>query len=322
MSMSSSDSEPGGAAEATRAASVGGLLRSATLSLREAGSESPRLDAELLLGHVLGVGRATLLAEPESPVGGDHRAAFEALVERRATGEPVAYIRGLKEFYGLALAVDGRALIPRPETELLVELAVERLGWLLTAAPRPVGSRPLLVWDVGTGSGAICVAVAVECRRRGYATDVRLRASDASADALALATENAVAHSVADVIQFAIADLTRLDDGERAEPADLLAANLPYIPSDVVPTLPVAASFEPRQALDGGTDGLAVIRRLLAELPSAVAEGGVALIEIGAGQEQLLRDAVTAPLPGWQLAIHADMAGNPRVAELRQPGTR
>ena len=321
--MSSSDSEPGGAADATPATpSVGSLLRGATLSLREAGSESPRLDAELLLGHVLGVGRATLLAEPESPVGGDHRAAFESLVERRATGEPVAYIRGLKEFYGLALAADGRALIPRPETEVLVELAVERLGWLLTAAPRPAGSRPLLVWDVGTGSGAICVAVAAECRRRGYATDVRLRASDVSADALALATENAVAHGVADVIQFAIADLTRLEDDDRVEPADVLVANLPYIPRDVVPTLPVAASFEPRQALDGGPDGLAVIRRLLAELPSAVAEGGVALIEIGSGQEQLLRDAAADSLPGWQLAMHADLAGNPRVAELQQPGAR
>lgn len=321
--MSSSDSELGGTAEATPATpSVGGLLRSATLSLRDAGSESPRLDAELLLGHVLGVGRATLLAEPESRVGGDHMAAFEALVERRATGEPVAYIRGLKEFYGLALAVDERAMIPRPETEVLVELAVERLGWLLTTAPRPAGSRPLLVWDVGTGSGAICVAIAVECRRRGYAADVRLRASDASAEALALATENAVAHGVADMIQFAIADLARLEGGDRAEPADLLAANLPYIPSDLIPTLPVAASFEPRQALDGGADGLAVIRRLLAELPSAVANGGAALIEMGAGQEELLRDAVTALLPGWQLAIYADLAGNPRVAELRQPAAQ
>ena len=220
---------------------IGELLRSATAQLRESGSETSRLDAELLLGHVLRVDRATLLASPEVRVSTPQGARSE-FVERRAKGEPVAYIRGLKEFYGLVLTVDARALIPRPETELLVDLAVDRLRHMLTERPRPVNAAPLLVWDVGTGSGAIAVAVAAECRRRGYGADVRFRATDVSVDALALATENAVVHGVADVIDFAIADLTDLPD---AKPADLLLANLPYIPTRVVPTLPVAASYEP-----------------------------------------------------------------------------
>lgn len=317
--MSSSGSSNSGAGGSPLGTSVGTLLRDATQRLRDAGSESPRLDAELLLGHVLGIGRATLLAGPEAPVGSGQQETFAAFVGRRAQGEPVAYIRGLKEFFGIALAVDRRALIPRPETELLVGLALERLGWLLTAAPRPAGSPPLLIWDVGTGSGAISVAIAVESRRRGYSADVRLRASDASAEALALAVENAVAHGVADMIDFTPADLTRVEGIDQPEPADLLLANLPYVPSDTVPRLPVAASFEPSGALDGGPDGLDIVRRLLDELPGSLRRGGAALIEFGADQEAPLREAVAAALPGWFLAIHADLSNRPRVAELRFP---
>lgn len=295
------------------ASSVADLLRAGSQALEAAGSETPRLDAELLLGHVLGVGRATLLAEGQSGVSEAQRAAFDELVARRASGVPVAYLRGLKEFYGLALSVDERALIPRPETETLVGLALDRIAARLTDAPRPVDGQPLLVWDVGTGSGTICVALAVECRRRGYSRDVAFRATDISAAALALATENAVAHGVADSIKFANADLADLPD---AAPADLLVANLPYIPSDVVPTLPIAASFEPRVALDGGADGLAIIRRLLAQLPRALADDGVALLEIGADQAQALDAEAAVVLPGWMPTIHDDLAGRPRVAEL------
>ncbi|MEP7378218.1 MAG: peptide chain release factor N(5)-glutamine methyltransferase [Chloroflexota bacterium] len=293
--------------------SVADLLRAGSQTLDAAGSETPRLDAELLLGHVLGVGRATLLAEGDSDVSQGQRAAFANLLARRASGVPVAYLRGLKEFYGLALSVDERALIPRPETETLVGLALDRIAARLTDAPRPADARPLRVWDVGTGSGAICVALAVECRRRGYAGDVAFRASDLSTDARALAIENAVAHGVADAIEFAQADLT---DIPGADQADLLVANLPYIPTDVVPTLPIAASFEPRVALDGGADGLAIVRRLLAQLPAALADDGLALLEIGADQGDPLGAAVAALLPDWMLTIHDDLAGRPRVAEL------
>lgn len=281
--------------------------------MRASGSESARLDAELLLGHVLRADRTTLLAAPEAPVGSDHAAAFRALLERRATGEPVAYIRGLKEFYGLVLSVDSRALIPRPETELLVELGLDRLRGMLTATHRPLDAPPLLAWDVATGSGAVCVALAAESRRRGYAADVRFLATDVSADALALSTENAVAHGVADLIEFAVADLADLPDSPRA---DLLLANLPYVPSVDIPRLPVAARFEPVLALDGGPDGLDLVRRLVGDLDSTLTPLGIALLEIGAGQADAVRAFAAKSLHGWGVTIHDDLAGVPRVAEL------
>jgi HemK-like putative methylase len=143
--------------------------------------------------------------------------------------------------------------------------------------------------------------------------DVVFRATDVSVDALAVATVNAVSHGVADRIEFAVADLTEL-----AAPAlaDLIVANLPYVPSGSVPALPVAASFEPVRALDGGADGLDVVRRLLAQLDRTLTEDGIALLEIGAGQAQPLSEAVTAALPAWRLAFHADLSGVQRVAEL------
>jgi release factor glutamine methyltransferase len=294
---------------------VGTLLREAGQKLTEAGSETPRLDAELLLGHVLGVGRATLLAEPESQVSQAQSAVFAGLIERRARGEPVAYLRGLKEFYGLALSVDERALIPRPETETVVERALALIAERLTSSPRPADAQPLLVWDVGTGSGAIPVALAVECRRRGYGRDVAFRATDVSADALALATENAVAHGVADRIAFAVADLADLPD---AEPVDILTANLPYIRSDDLPQLPIAASYEPTVSLDGGVDGLTLVRQMVAQLPGVVVPGGVALLEIGSDQADAL--AALAPT-GWEVSVHDDLAAWPRVIELTRPAS-
>lgn len=310
--MSSSASSRDATERPAGRVTVGELLREAGARLTKSGSESPRLDAELLLGHVLGVGRQTVLAGLELPLNLALTASFDILIERRAKGEPVSYIRGLKEFYGLALSVDERALIPRPETEALVELALVRIGTALTAGPRQAGADELLVWDVGTGSGAIVVALAAECRRRGYGGDVRFLATDISADALALATENAVVHGVADTVTFAHADLTGLPIAD-LKPADLLVANLPYIPSAVVPELPVAASFEPRVALDGGVDGLEIVRRLVDQLPAALAEGGTALLEIGSDQA----DAVTLLAPaGWSAVIHDDLSGRPRVAEF------
>jgi release factor glutamine methyltransferase len=294
------------------ALTVGELLRDAAGRLTESGSDTARLDAEVLLGHVLHVDRATLLAGPEAGVGPEAAREFAELVERRASGEPVSYIRGIKEFYGLALTVDPRALIPRPETETLVDLALTRIAQLLTSAPR-AADQPLLVWDVGTGSGAIAVSVAVECRKRGYARDVRIRASDSSREALSLAVENAVVHGVADAIEFATADLT---EGADLQPVNLLLANLPYIPSDVVPTLPVAASYEPATALDGGTDGLRVIAGLIDQLPQALREHGVALLEIGADQGERSQAFVSGLGEGWQSVVHDDLAGRPRVLEI------
>ncbi|MDQ3492724.1 MAG: peptide chain release factor N(5)-glutamine methyltransferase [Chloroflexota bacterium] len=295
---------------------VGGLLRSATVRLRAAGSETARLDAELLLGHALDVQRTTILAHPEVVVGEDRRTDFEALIERRSVGEPVAYLRGIKEFFGLALSVDRRALIPRPETERLVELALEHVRAVLTGAPRGEDAAALRAWDVGTGSGAIAVALAVDLRRRGYGEAVTIMATDHFPEALALAMENAVSHGVADAIEFAVGDLLEVP-GAPTLP-DLVVANLPYIPSADLSALPVAASFEPVHALDGGADGLVLIRRLLAQLPSTLAPSGSALLEIGAAQGEAALAAAAEALPGWPASIELDLGGRPRVLGVRR----
>jgi release factor glutamine methyltransferase len=296
-------------------ATVEQLLRQGVERLRAAGSESARLDAELLLANAIGLDRTAIVAYPEVPVGADAAAHYEAALARRERGEPVAYIRGIKEFHGLAYAVDDRALIPRPETELLVDLALAELVRRLTGAPRPPGTPPIAVADVGTGSGAIAVALAVALRRRNAAGEVRFFATDVSEDALQLAKENAVGHGVADVMRFAVADLL---PPVLPGPFDLILANLPYIPSDQVPGLPVAASFEPRLALDGGTDGLDVIRALLERLPEAVAPGGVALLEIGSDQDGAGLGLAAAAVPDWTASVEADLSGRPRVLRLER----
>jgi len=299
-----------------RGATVGELLRDAVKRLTDSGSETPRLDAEVLLGHVLHVDRATLLTGPEASVGPEHADEFRTLIARRATGEPVAYIRGMKEFYGLVFSVDSRVLIPRPETETLVDLALMRIATTLTSAPRS-RDQPLVVWDVGTGSGAIAVTLAVESRRRGYAGDVRISASDASRDVLALAVENAVVHGVADAIDFMTADLT---DGDSETAVEVLVANLPYIATEDIPTLPAAASFEPKAALDGGPDGLDLVRRLIEQLPAALRADGVALLEIGSDQGAPALEAAQALGEGWQSVVHNDLGGRPRVLEIGRSG--
>ncbi len=302
---------------------IGELLSGAIERLRASGSESARLDAELLLAHALGVERTTILAHPEGAVGPEAAERLHEFVERRAAGEPVAYIRGLKEFHGVAFAVDARALIPRPETELLVDLALGAIGERLARAPRPPGTPPLTVADVGTGSGAIAVALAVALRRRGMLGEVEIVGSDASDSAADLARENAVAQAVGDRVAVVAADLLP-PSGRPAgllvvpDQFDVVCANLPYIPSAVVPGLPVAASFEPRDALDGGADGLDVIRRLLAVLPERVAAAGVALLEIGDDQGPALRAAAAEHLPGWAVRLEPDLAGRPRVAVLER----
>src|SRR3954447_13658213 len=166
---------------------TGALLREGADLLASAGSETPRLDAELLLGHAVGVGRTAVLAHPEAPVGADAARRYRADVERRATGEPVAYLRGIKEFYGLAFEADARALIPRPETERLVELAEAEVMRRLGADARDVASAPLRIVDVGTGSGAIAVALAVALRKGRALEALDIVATDISPDALGLA---------------------------------------------------------------------------------------------------------------------------------------
>jgi release factor glutamine methyltransferase len=302
-------------------ATVGGLLEDALARLRSAGSESARLDAEVLLAFALGTDRTALAAHPEHPVEAPVVEQYEAVVRRREAGEPVAYIRGIKEFFGLAFAVDARALIPRPETERLVELAVAETLTRLTTGIAGRNGEPVRIVDVGTGSGAVAIAVAVELRRRRVVPgeDVMIVATDTSPEALELARENAVGHAVADVIPFVEADL--LPPRVAGAPSfDLVLANLPYVRSDVVPTLPIAASFEPVAALDGGPDGLAAIRRLLERLPDALVDDGTALLEIGADQGDAAPAATAEILPGWTATVEADLAGLPRVLRVARVG--
>ncbi len=293
------------------------LLRDAGEQLTASGSPSPRLDAELLLGSAIGADRTAILAHPDAPVGADAETAFRASLARRVAGEPVAYIRGFKEFHGLAFSVDRRALIPRPETERLVDLAVATVMSRLAAGARPAGTPPLRIADIGTGSGAIAIALIAALRARGAAADVTVLATDVSPEALDLARENAAAHAVADHLSFEAADL--LPDG--VDRFDLVLANLPYVRRDVVPGLPVAASFEPVIALDGGADGLEVIGALLDRLSQALVPDGVALLEIGADQADAISALVGERLPGWRCAVEMDLAGLPRVARVEPPSS-
>ncbi len=297
------------------AENAGALLREGVERLRIAGSETARLDAELLLADAIGIGRTVIVAHVGASVAPDAVARYRTAIDRRAAGEPVAYIRGIKEFYGLTFAVDRRALIPRPETERLVELAVGEVR--RRTAARSAGDARLPIADVGTGSGAVVVALAVSLGRLGLLEGIELLALDVSDDALALARENAVRHELAGAIGFERADLLDRGAGPGGDrPFDLVLANLPYVRHDVLPELPIATSFEPVLALDGGADGLSVIERLLAQLPAALADDGLALLEIGSDQREAIVARCGQVLPGWRCVVELDLAGLPRVARI------
>jgi len=228
--------------------------------LRSAGSSSPRLDAELLLGHALGWSRTTLLAHPERDVDAGVAARFWALVARRAEAEPMAYVLGLREFYGREFRVDRRALIPRPETELLVDL-----GLAAVARLRALHVAPSIV-EVGTGSGAVAICVALE-------TGVTVCATDVALDALALARENAAALGAE--VRFIQADLLAPLRG----PIHVVLANLPYVPT--ARDLPrEVRDYEPHVAIFGGLRGTELIERLLRQAYDVLAPGGELCVEL------------------------------------------
>ena len=285
--------------------------------LRRLGFETPRLDTELLLAHAIGVERTAVVAHGDAPVGQDAETAFRAFLARRGAGEPVAYIRGIKEFHGIALTVDARALIPRPETEHVVDLVLAEVMARLTAQDRADAAGPVRVVDVGTGSGAIAIALAVGLRKRRVpAEEVEIVAVDVAPDALDLARENAVGHAVGDRVAFESADL--LPASSAARPWDVVAANLPYVRSDAMASLPTPTTFEPAQALDGGADGLSVIALLLDALPDGLAAEGATFLEIGADQGEAIVALAGERLPGWSCTVETDLAGLPRTAVLRR----
>ncbi len=278
---------------------VAGALAWARAALSEAAASEP-LDAPLLLAHVLGCERAALLAHPQRVLTPAQSAAFRDMVERRADGLPVAYLTGERAFYDLTLIVTPDVLIPRPETEHLVERA---LAW----ARAREGS--LRVADVGTGSGAIAVTLA------RHLPGARVWALDASHTALGVARCNAARYDLAERVHFVQADLLGPLLGARGA-FDLIAANLPYVPTSALEALAVTR-HEPRLALDGGPDGLAVIRRLLAQVPRVLASDGLLLLEIEAAQGERAAALAAEALPGARVTVHADYAGHDRVVSAQ-----
>ena len=261
-------------------------------------TDTPRLDAELLLAHCLGWGRDRLFAYPEYLLGDEQRRHFEALTGRHAQGEPIAYILGQQEFFGLDFFVDERVLIPRPETELLVEEAV---AWLQTRAP---DCKRLLVADVGTGSGAIAVSLAVECPR------LTLYATDTSAGALEVAAQNVKRHGVSERVWLLKGDLL----APLPEPVHLIAANLPYVSEAELAQLPPHITrFEPRLALDGGSDGLAAVERLLAQARTHLQPEGAILLEIGVAQGDLALARAQSFFPDAQVQVRQDYGARDRL---------
>ncbi len=268
-------------------------LREAQESLQS--SDSADLDAQVLLAHVLGVDRSFLFAHGDDALAAGQWATFKSMLERRAHGEPIAYILGQAGFYDLELVVSPAVLIPRPETELLLEEAL-RLSIDMPGA---------VVADIGAGSGALAIAF------KRHRPRSQVHASDISLDALAIARENAARYQAK----------ARFHQGSLAQPliergiqVDLLMANLPYIASDILRELAVS-QWEPRLALDGGSDGLRLIHELLAQLPSVCKPGAYVLLEIGADQGPAVRKLARECL-GVEAAILQDYAGLDRIAKF------
>jgi release factor glutamine methyltransferase len=267
-------------------------------------ARTARLDARVLLAHVLGVERSTLYAHPERELTYEQEQRYRELLERRARGEPVAYLTGHKEFFGLDFLVDRRVLIPRPETELLVEAALRHCRERLDAGQAPV------VADIGTGSGAIPIAIAVNEPRLPY-----LYAGDISADALAVAALNCRRHHVEGRIRLLRGDLAT----PLPESVDVLTANLPYVGTGEMQQLEDdVLLYEPHEALFSGIDGLAHIERLFTNLAfsSTLLPETVLLLEIGYAQRASLARLLETLWPQARVSFLRDNAGWDRVVQV------
>jgi len=287
------------------ATTVSAALQDAARRLDAARIDAPRIVAEALLAHVLGLVRAQLLARPETPLPPDQLSRYQVLVERCTSGEPLAYVIGHREFYALDFVVDPRVLIPRPETELLVETAIRIAG-----ARPAIREGEYIIADVGTGSGAIAVALAV------HLPFVRVVATDISPDAIAVASQNAHRHGVTERITFKVGNL--LESIE--PPVDLLAANLPYVRTEEWKHLarPIR-DHEPAIALDGGPDGMHVVSRLLHDAPNVMRSGGSILVEIGAPQGIAAAELARDSFPDADISVATDPAGLDRLLVVRTP---
>jgi release factor glutamine methyltransferase len=268
--------------------------------LFQVGIEDARRNAGSLLGHVLGRDPAFLLAHSEELLTDEQALMFQNCIARRAAGEPQQYITGHQEFYKLDFEVTPDVLIPRPETEAIVEATLQVLK----------DERAPYLADIGTGSG--CIAISILKERN----DALAVATDTSAAALAIASRNAQLHGVNDRLKLIESDL--LTELEAREQFFLLASNPPYVADDDWASLPrEVRNYEPRRALTSGADGLTVIRRLLLDTPQYLRAGGHLVFEIGFGQEQPVRDLIDSGV--WQLTeVRRDLQGVPRTILLQK----
>lgn len=263
--------------------------------LAAADIDDASLEAEVLLRYVLGIDRTRLFTELEVALDAARETEFGALIERRLSGEPSAYITGHREFYRLDFSVDRNVLIPRPESELLVEKAIELAG----------ERRINTIADIGTGCGAIAISLAVNL------PEVRVYATDISGSALEVAAANCRKHGVIDRVTLLQGDLLQ----PLPEPVGIIIANLPYVLEKNIPKAgPV--SFEPRLALNGGTDGLEKLRRLYSQVNDKLSPGGCVLTEIGQGQLKSITDLLTQLFPAGRIEVMNDLAGIERVVGL------
>lgn len=273
------------------------VLKRATGYLESHGSSSPRLDAELLLAHALGLQRLDLYLQFDRLLRDDELAPYRELTAKRGRGEPVAYLVGRREFMGLTFEVTPDVLVPNPDTEVLVQRAVEwgrSRGQALQQARR-VGEPGLRFADIGTGSGCVAVAVA------HYLPGAIVEATDISAEAVSVARRNIARHNLVDRVTAVQADLMEGLTGR----FDGILANLPYLAADG--RLPAEVTAQPAVALYGGAT---LVNRLLAAAPTQLAEGGVALLEV---DPAILEDLVIESFAGHRL--HRDLGGHQRVLE-------
>jgi release factor glutamine methyltransferase len=284
-----------------RPSTFGQVLSAAAQRLSAANVDAPRLVAEALLAHILDLSRAQLLARLDQPLPHHRQADYRTLVARCEAGEPMAYVLGHREFFGLEFAVDPRVLIPRPETELLVETAIE------IAQTR---SSSIDIADIGTGSGAIAVSLAVHLPK------VHLVATDISPNAIEVARENAHRHGVDDRIEFRVGDLLT----PLTTPVDLICANLPYIRTSEWDHLARSIrSHEPGVAFNGGPDGLGLVQNLLQDAPRAIRPVGTIMLEIGASHGEAALELARDTFPSAKSTIKADYAGLDRLLLIQIP---
>lgn len=285
---------------------IGRVLSWAADDLRSRGNDTPRLDAEVLLGFVLRVDRIGLIVDSQRPLSKEELAKYRELHKRRRAGEPVAYLRGYREFFGRPFRVDKRVLVPRPDTEILVEVALAR------TASRALSTRML---DLCTGSG--CVAISFGRER----PNAHVLGTDLSADAVAVARDNALRLGAVPWVWFRVSDVFA-DLGVSKPRFEVITANPPYIPEpDIAGLAPTIREFEPRLALSGGSDGLVLVRRIVKEAPDHLEPGGVLAMEIGAGQAPDV--AALYEARGFtEIQRTKDLAGIERVVSGIWPGPR